>query len=230
MTNEIGGPPFTVERYGSLGESIIAERDWLQQEIERLTRERDEYKVWWERDSTSLGKALNEVSSLRASNEQLHAAVKTAQELAATRLMEVERLNLKCGALAFLQYGSSGPDDPWQAKLDEVTKPLHADIEHLTLALVQQEGVLNECEALLRQALDEGGVNTDFAQRLYDYWKKSSALTDWRTRDMLIAARHSHEPSEQRCNFVGMYDVQCGLNAGHEGEHRIHGPSAGVAR
>lgn len=30
------GPPFTVERYGSLGESIIAERDWLQVELTQL--------------------------------------------------------------------------------------------------------------------------------------------------------------------------------------------------
>lgn len=48
---------------------------------------------------------------------------------------EIERLNLKCGALAYLQYGSSGPDDPWRAKLDEVTKPLHAEIESLRKAL-----------------------------------------------------------------------------------------------
>jgi hypothetical protein len=36
LTNPRNGPPFTVERYGSLGESIIAERDWLLAEIERL--------------------------------------------------------------------------------------------------------------------------------------------------------------------------------------------------
>jgi hypothetical protein len=62
-------------------------------------KELEQYKAWWERDSTALGKALNEVSSLRAVREesraaieQLHAAVKTAQELAARRLMEINRL------------------------------------------------------------------------------------------------------------------------------------------
>lgn len=50
-------------------------------------------------------------------------------------IAEVERIDKKCGALAYLQYGSSGPDDPWQAKLDEVTKPLHVEIESLRKAL-----------------------------------------------------------------------------------------------
>jgi hypothetical protein len=30
------GPPFTVERYGTFGQSVIAERDWLLEECERL--------------------------------------------------------------------------------------------------------------------------------------------------------------------------------------------------
>lgn len=30
------GPPFTVERYGTFGQSVIAERDWLLEEVERL--------------------------------------------------------------------------------------------------------------------------------------------------------------------------------------------------
>lgn len=50
-------------------------------------------------------------------------------------LGEIEKLNRKCGALAYLQYGSAGPDDPWQGKLDEVTKPLHVEIESLRKAL-----------------------------------------------------------------------------------------------
>jgi hypothetical protein len=33
------GPPFTVERYGSFGQSVIAERDWLLEEVERLKEE-----------------------------------------------------------------------------------------------------------------------------------------------------------------------------------------------
>lgn len=33
------GPPFTVERYGTFGQSVIAERDWLLEEVERLRRE-----------------------------------------------------------------------------------------------------------------------------------------------------------------------------------------------
>jgi hypothetical protein len=32
------------------------------------------------------------------------------------------------------------------------------------------------------------------------------------------------EPCEQRCEFVGMYDIQCALKAGHEGKHKIFGP------
>jgi hypothetical protein len=32
------GPPFTVERYGTFGQSVIAERDWLLEEVERLRR------------------------------------------------------------------------------------------------------------------------------------------------------------------------------------------------
>lgn len=31
--DELSGPPFTVERYGSLGDSIIAERDWLRKRL-----------------------------------------------------------------------------------------------------------------------------------------------------------------------------------------------------
>lgn len=44
---------------------------------------------------------------------------------------EIRLLSGRCAMVAFLHYGSSGPDDPWQEKLDEVTKPLHAEIERL---------------------------------------------------------------------------------------------------
>lgn len=33
---EKNGPPFTVDRYGSLGECVTAERDWLAKENEQL--------------------------------------------------------------------------------------------------------------------------------------------------------------------------------------------------
>lgn len=37
--------------------------------------------------------------------------------------------------------------------------------------------------------------------------------------------RGSVEPgAAQRCGYVGMYDGQCGLDAGHSGEHRLFGP------
>lgn len=32
------GPPFTVERYGTFGQSVIAERDWLLEEVEQLRK------------------------------------------------------------------------------------------------------------------------------------------------------------------------------------------------
>lgn len=42
--------------------------------------------------------------------------------------------------------------------------------------LVEQELVLNECEALLREALDEAGFNVGIEKRLERYWAKSAAL------------------------------------------------------
>ena len=36
MTKTVTGPPFTVERYGSLGESIMGERDWLRLQLHAL--------------------------------------------------------------------------------------------------------------------------------------------------------------------------------------------------
>lgn len=64
---------------------------------------------------------------------------------------EIERLNIKCGALAYLHYGSSGPDDPWQAKLDEVTKPLHAEIERLRKLLDGKTFVTSPDEPSIEQ-------------------------------------------------------------------------------
>lgn len=34
--SETVGPPFTVQRYGSFGETITAENSWLRAEVERL--------------------------------------------------------------------------------------------------------------------------------------------------------------------------------------------------
>lgn len=79
-------------------------------------------------DAVAVGYLLGEI-------ERLHACWSEALGNVTVRNQELERLRLRCRALAFLQYGSSGPDDPWQAKLDEVTKPLHAEIERLRTAL-----------------------------------------------------------------------------------------------
>lgn len=38
------------------------------------------------------------------------------------------------------------------------------------------------------------------------------------------------EPGERRCGFVGMYDIPCGLNAGHEGAHRVYGPHTKLSK
>lgn len=46
----------------------------LLDEIERLTHERNEYKVWWERDSGSLSKVLNDLSMERACKQDFRAA------------------------------------------------------------------------------------------------------------------------------------------------------------
>lgn len=40
----VSGPPFTVDRYGSFAEAVIAHRDWLSREIEELRRD----NVRWE--------------------------------------------------------------------------------------------------------------------------------------------------------------------------------------
>lgn len=54
--------------------------------------------------------------------------------------------------------------------------PLQSDADHLMQALVKQEGVLNACEALLREAINDEGVNAGFDERLAAYWKRSAAL------------------------------------------------------
>lgn len=46
--------------------------------IAQLRRERYEYKLWWERDSASLGKVLNELSMERACKEDYRAGQNTA--------------------------------------------------------------------------------------------------------------------------------------------------------
>lgn len=53
----------------------------LRNRVTDLTRERDEYKIWWERDSTSLGKALNELRFLRAVNEDSRAQIERLKEI-----------------------------------------------------------------------------------------------------------------------------------------------------
>lgn len=43
-SKDVSGPPFTVDRYGSFADAVIAHRDWLSREIEELRRE----NVRWE--------------------------------------------------------------------------------------------------------------------------------------------------------------------------------------
>jgi predicted nucleic acid-binding Zn-ribbon protein len=76
-------------------------------------------------------------------------------------------------------YHAGSPEEP---------KAPPSDVEHLTAALVQQEGVLNECEDLLKEALDENGVDVGFENRLEAYWESSAALADWRTRDLALSS------------------------------------------
>lgn len=45
--------------------------------VERAGKERDEYKIWWERDSTALGKVLNQLSMERACKEDFRARAAT---------------------------------------------------------------------------------------------------------------------------------------------------------
>jgi hypothetical protein len=40
-SKERNGPPFTVDRYGTLAAAVTAERDWLRGEVERVTRKLD---------------------------------------------------------------------------------------------------------------------------------------------------------------------------------------------
>jgi hypothetical protein len=110
----------------------------------------------------------------------------------------------------------------------EEPKAPPSDVEHLTSALVQQEGVLNECEGLLRQALDEGGVNAGFEDRLKAYWIKSAALSDWRTRDLaLSSAKETKAPQCQAMwqPVAGGTWVPCTLPSGHVGKHQAPEPS-----
>jgi hypothetical protein len=42
------GPPFTVERYGTFGQSVIAERDWLRERVLALEQlGRNYYEDMW---------------------------------------------------------------------------------------------------------------------------------------------------------------------------------------
>jgi hypothetical protein len=59
-------------------------------EIERMTRERDEYKVWWERDSNGLGKTLNDLSLERACKQDFRAQARRLRAM--LEQIEQERL------------------------------------------------------------------------------------------------------------------------------------------
>jgi hypothetical protein len=67
-----------------------------QAEVGRLLQERDEYKIWWERDSTALGVTLDKLSMERACKEDFRA-------LAATRKDELDSIPrercARCGDL-----------------------------------------------------------------------------------------------------------------------------------
>lgn len=93
-----------------------------------------------------------------------------------------------------------------------------SDVDHLMRALVQQECVLNECEALLKQMLDDDGVDVGFDERLAAYWVSSKALSDWRSRDCQLKQPHEpttcQRPTQTKCNNSDP-DLCCG--GGHDG-------------
>jgi hypothetical protein len=95
-----------------------------------------------------------------------------------------------------------------------------SDVEHLTAALVQQEGVLNECEDLLKEALDENGVDVGFENRLEAYWESSAALADWRTRDLALSSAKEtdcrHLTESERASFERAF--RNSARVVHEGE------------
>lgn len=74
-----------------------------------------------------------------------------------------------------------------------------SDVEYLAQCLVDQENVLNACEKLLKESLDENGVNVDFVTRLERYWEQSKALGDWRSRNLRLSHEPPAAPKEWRC-------------------------------
>jgi chromosome segregation ATPase len=63
----------TVRELGAVQATINAERD-------SLRAERDDYKVQWQRDSTALGKTLNELSMKRAVIQDLRASLAAVEK------------------------------------------------------------------------------------------------------------------------------------------------------
>ena len=61
--------------------NVMSAIDSLLADAERAEKERDEYKIWWERDSTSLGKVLAQLSMERASKEDFRARAATLKWL-----------------------------------------------------------------------------------------------------------------------------------------------------
>jgi hypothetical protein len=108
-------------------------------------------------------------------------------------------------------YHAGSPEEP---------KAPPSDVEHLTAALVQQEGVLNECEDLLKEALDENGVDVGFENRLEAYWESSAALADWRTRDLALSSAKEtdcrHLTESERASFERAF--RNSARVVHEGE------------
>jgi hypothetical protein len=66
-------PPMTNERDHIA--SLREDNATLRNRVTDLTRERDEYKIWWTRDSKSLGTALNDLSMERSCKQDLQAQV-----------------------------------------------------------------------------------------------------------------------------------------------------------
>lgn len=63
----------------------------------------------------------------------------------------------------------------------------HEDVRYLAQCLVDQENVLEACEALLKEALADDGVDCGYEHRLATYWDKSKALGDWRSRELRLS-------------------------------------------
>ena len=92
-------------------ESLREDNAVLRNRVADLVRERDEYKCWWQRDSKSLGAALNDLSLQRACKQDREA------ECARLRAALERHALWRKEALFFLNSVANGCDveDEWPA-------------------------------------------------------------------------------------------------------------------